>query len=729
MDVYEEQSRHLSPSLGLPYRSEDPVSYPPAHPALSQGDLGLYAYSPSPPYHPHSISTTEGPGGYSSPLPISIPQSRADSSEAEFRISPSASTPPIPIPLSSSAVAWNILADTGASYDDVPHQAYTPSYGSFQSSYTGSPSFSSYGSPLPPRISSPSFEQDLPPPQSTAGSNPLFAAYDWRESSRHFNDSALDDAYSSVGNADDRSSVSGYGSIYNTPAMADDIEMATDAERSLPSEMQGMAMFEPIENVSNRALLGTPEREDTLRPATTPNGSTEESSTKAADKSHDEPYRAGGPVILTGGALSCSPPQESSAPPALNEPMSPPERGGKDPSPPLSKLQIPNMPHVAIQSATPTAIPHTARQNTAGTMEVERIFDSLVRSQEATAQVGLFSMVTTPPESYHRDVQNVSTSGSLAAPGVATARPRSAEPAAAFPIQPSQPGGPYLARPPQRQRSQSDAGIMSVTQVASSTALPPTFQAIAPSFGGAGHARPGWRSSQTAMSIDPRMLDGHGDSGSVKVEQGAELESKESQAGPSRSHRSSISSSGTRPYDDGLLRPEPLKRSRSANQGHIRQARSEDLSAMHSYSPMPHPPAPLPTMFYPQSRQEFAPLAYQFAPPYGSHPYPNWPAMVHQQMAVGGEGLGGGGPSTSSRGSPARSNSGSSTGRAEPVHWTSQTTAATKQAADARRKAGSDAKFVCEYCGESYSVSVSSKARRELRHWSGSNRFDVHEGL
>ena len=35
-----------------------------------------------------------------------------------------------------------------------------------------------------------------------------------------------------------------------------------------------------------------------------------------------------------------------------------------------------------------------------------------------------------------------------------------------------------------------------------------------------------------------------------------------------------------------------------------------------------------------------------------------------------------------------------------PLHWQSQTTKATKQAAAARRKPGTDAKFACEYCGE-----------------------------
>lgn len=36
-----------------------------------------------------------------------------------------------------------------------------------------------------------------------------------------------------------------------------------------------------------------------------------------------------------------------------------------------------------------------------------------------------------------------------------------------------------------------------------------------------------------------------------------------------------------------------------------------------------------------------------------------------------------------------------------PLHWESQTTVATKMAAIARRKQGSEARFVCHYCSES----------------------------
>ena len=39
---------------------------------------------------------------------------------------------------------------------------------------------------------------------------------------------------------------------------------------------------------------------------------------------------------------------------------------------------------------------------------------------------------------------------------------------------------------------------------------------------------------------------------------------------------------------------------------------------------------------------------------------------------------------------------------AEPLHWHSQTTSATKQAAIARRKPGAEAKFKCPFCGESF---------------------------
>jgi hypothetical protein len=376
INMYRDPSQRLSPALSPPYSTSDDPASSPAHHHLSQADLNAYSYSPSPSYLPASTSVSHdalvasGHPHLSSPLPIQgkYHYQVDDGSEAEQRISPSASTPPIAIPQSSD-LSWDILASSSGPYYDGPHQqAYTPSYGSFQSSYAGS----TFDSPLPPRLASPSFDQDLPPSHSLAESDPLFAAYDWREPPRHFGDPSFDDAYSSVSNADEQSSVSGYGSIYNTPAMVDDIEMGSEAERNLPTDMKGMAMFEPMENVVSSSVE-PPERDDTLRPpATTTSASTAEKE----------------PSILTGDVLSSSP-QDTHARPALFGPASNVTTSDrpKDASPPLSKLQIPSMPHVAIQSATPTAVPQTARQNTAGTMEVERIFDSLVRNQEAIKQV------------------------------------------------------------------------------------------------------------------------------------------------------------------------------------------------------------------------------------------------------------------------------------------------------------------------------------------------------
>lgn len=72
--------------------------------------------------------------------------------------------------------------------------------------------------------------------------------------------------------------------------------------------------------------------------------------------------------------------------------------------------------------------------------------------------------------------------------------------------------------------------------------------------------------------------------------------------------------------------------------------------------------------------------------------------------------LGGRGRRPSDAGSPTRSSTSSAASDNggdivdDPVHWDSQTTIATKLAANARRKPGTDAKFICDYCGESASA-------------------------
>lgn len=57
----------------------------------------------------------------------------------------------------------------------------------------------------------------------------------------------------------------------------------------------------------------------------------------------------------------------------------------------------------------------------------------------------------------------------------------------------------------------------------------------------------------------------------------------------------------------------------------------------------------------------------------------------------------------------------------EPLHWASQTTAATKQAAIARRKPGIEARFACHYCGESFTRAYN--LRGHLRAHQGERPF------
>lgn len=111
--------------------------------------------------------------------------------------------------------------------------------------------------------------------------------------------------------------------------------------------------------------------------------------------------------------------------------------------------------------------------------------------------------------------------------------------------------------------------------------------------------------------------------------------------------------------------------------------------------PMNNPMPASSTMGMEQKQYPFDPSAYESTTPF---PFPFNNMEIPPQ------------PSTSQCPSPSPSQSGrshtsSSTGAEivdNPAHWDSQTTKATKLAASARRKPGTEAKFKCDYCGESY---------------------------
>jgi hypothetical protein len=66
---------------------------------------------------------------------------------------------------------------------------------------------------------------------------------------------------------------------------------------------------------------------------------------------------------------------------------------------------------------------------------------------------------------------------------------------------------------------------------------------------------------------------------------------------------------------------------------------------------------------------------------------------------------------------------------ANPVHLESQTTSATKQAAAARRKPGTEAKYVCEYCGESCVFSFQSSFQLLILEYTASRATTICEAI
>jgi len=144
-----------------------------------------------------------------------------------------------------------------------------------------------------------------------------------------------------------------------------------------------------------------------------------------------------------------------------------------------------------------------------------------------------------------------------------------------------------------------------------------------------------------------------------------------------------------------------IRRSQSA-MGHVRNAYSEDLTSQVATGASPiyhqqHPPFTReevpPEYFYPQTRHVdngFNPVKPEPAYPGQFFDPPNdVPTLMR-------------GPPSPTRSSTASSRGDGSEIMDNPVHWQSQTTQATKVAAAARRKPGTDAKFICEYCGESF---------------------------
>jgi hypothetical protein len=255
-------------------------------------------------------------------------------------------------------------------------------------------------------------------------------------------------------------------------------------------------------------------------------------------------------------------------------------------------------------------------------------------------------------------------------------------------------------RPPNRQRSLSDA------------AIPQQHSGIDPRML---DALP-YSSAASAPSYSPAMSDS-------ALDDSDDFAGRESAAGP---RRRSAASAWAEPYSRerrGGVDEGDMRRSRS----HHRNAYSEDLAAQiaaaggsailsdqhAAYFAQQFGMAPLSAATGASSIPPSPFLPPQQLPPPSNDPdMPGYislddPLSHYNGVSALPRHLGGRGRRASDA-SPTRSSASSANSENggeiidDPVFWDSQTTQATKQAAAARRKPGTDAKFICDYCGETF---------------------------